>query len=298
MLFISLCIGVAIFFMADSRKFIQHDNWFNKLIELVASKLGGKLGAEWIWVITLLIPTAVVAWLVSEADEAWLGFPMLLISVVLLVYSLGREGYLNSLDLYVASLKVANAETVFIRAQELFPTLSKDLRDEWSHQYQQIRQLVFYQVLEQLFTVVFWFIVLGPVAALIYRMNELYLANQQQNDANKLASAHVAWDFKYIIEWLPARVLAWSFTLAGNFTKAYHECQQSWRRWAEPPGELVVRTGLQALTIPLDMEEFKQTTDTAEQQQMAADELMAVRGLLNRTVVIWGAIIALVTLLT
>ncbi|WP_163832611.1 hypothetical protein [Spartinivicinus ruber] len=298
MLFISLCVGVAIFFMADSRKLIQHDNWFNKLVEFIETKLQHKLGAEWIWIITLLIPTAIVAWLVSEADEAWLGFPMLFVSVILLVYSLGREGYLNSLDLYVASLKVANAETVFIRAQELFPKLSKDLRDEWSHQYQQIRQLVFYQVMEQLFTVVFWFIVLGPVAALIYRLNELYLVYRQQHDGSKLASAHVAWDLKYIIEWFPARVLAWSFTLAGNFTKAYHECQHSWRQWAEPTGEIVVRTGLQALAIPLDMEEFKQTTDTAEQQQMAADELMAVRGLLNRTVVIWGATIALVTLLT
>ena len=67
----------------------------------------------------------------------------------------------------------------------------------------------FTQANGQLFAVVFWYLMLGPVMVLAYRLISL---------AQRLASTHrLALKLINILDWLPARVSALLYLLVGNF---------------------------------------------------------------------------------
>lgn len=65
------------------------------------------------------------------------------------------------------------------------------------------------QVNNQLFSVIFWYILAGPIAVLIYRLISLSQTINQ--------TAEIAQKITNILEWLPARLTALLYLLVGNF---------------------------------------------------------------------------------
>src|SRR5690606_9202335 len=81
------------------------------------------------------------------------------------------------------------------------------LPESLTEQHILARRLFIYHAFSRLFVVLFWFALLGPVAALFYRLNKLY-PNKQ--------NAFVATAKRYI-EWPCARLFVFSLALLGNF---------------------------------------------------------------------------------
>lgn len=95
------------------------------------------------------------------------------------------------------------------------------------------------QINGQLFAVIFWYIVLGPLAILAYRLISL----SQNQDPVKLQALQIT----DILDWLPARMTVMLYLLVGNF-------QAGWRHFSKifisPPENnhiLLSECGLQAL---------------------------------------------------
>ncbi|CEG56938.1 regulatory signaling modulator protein AmpE [Legionella fallonii] len=71
----------------------------------------------------------------------------------------------------------------------------------------------FTQVNSQLFSVIFWYVVLGPIGALAYRLITLCeTINFVDQQAKQLTD---------IVEWIPARISALLYLLVGNFQKGF-----------------------------------------------------------------------------
>lgn len=65
----------------------------------------------------------------------------------------------------------------------------------------------------QLFAVIFWYIVGGPIAALFFRMVSLFQSHAM--------TASLAKDITEVLEWIPARMTVLLYLLVGNFQSGF-----------------------------------------------------------------------------
>lgn len=138
--------------------------------------------------------------------------------------------------------------------------------------------------LRQLFSPLFWFLLLGPVAALAYYLLRL------SAEGKVSATPALAQRLLHFADWPVARVLALSFALAGDFNGAW----QHWRsRALEPEAdavELVDESARAAQPVAVRM-----AAGELPGAQLAAG-LAAVSALAYRALVIWVVLLALHTL--
>src|SRR5690242_17087435 len=67
---------------------------------------------------------------------------------------------------------------------------------------------------QRIFSVLFWFVVLGPFGAVLYRLIES--VNTQM-----LTGATLAGRVKALLDWIPVRLEAFLFALGGHFTAVF-----------------------------------------------------------------------------
>ncbi len=214
------------------------------------------------------------------------GLPLFLLSVVVLLYSLGRGDFHIQLRLYLNSWRRGDLEGAFRYGQHFSAELCDSGADNALQMHQAVRKAVFYQGFERWFAVVFWFFLLGPVAALFYRL--LFITAQD---------AHVSQDERdlsktclYYLEWLPVRMLGFAFALIGDFEGSF----QKWRKTLLEPlpsDDYLDELGCGSLPAVVGAE-----LDGERFVEQAADELQSVQQLLSRSLLCWIAVMALMQL--
>ncbi|NTV94443.1 MAG: regulatory signaling modulator protein AmpE [Thiobacillus sp.] len=137
---------------------------------------------------------------------------------------------------------------------------------------------LFQLALERLFGVLLWFILLGPFGAAAYALTRL-LAERWRGEVDfHAAIAQVV----SLLDWLPARLMALSFAVVGNF----EEAMVAWRSRvavADPYNEGVVRAaGLGALGL--------------DGEAAGPEYVAGTVGLLNRAVLLWLGVLGLLWL--
>lgn len=104
------------------------------------------------------------------------------------------------------------------------------------------------------FGVVFWFVVLGPVGALAYRM-ALTLAHGRHTveslGANQLGD-FAARAFE-LIDWLPVRLTALFFSVIGNFEDAIYCWRSQSMLWPDKASGILIASGAGALGVRLGL---------------------------------------------
>ena len=147
---------------------------------------------------------------------------------------------------------------------------------------QRVRQLLLAEQLRELFAPLFWFLALGPVAAVAYYF--LRLTAQGAGSAGDKAR-----DLLFYAEWPVARVLALSFALAGDFLA-------TWQHWRAH----VLNAGVDALPLLDESAALAQHTDLTMRRdtmpgEVLGDALAAISALLQRALIIWIVLLALHT---
>lgn len=99
----------------------------------------------------------------------------------------------------------------------------------------------FIEVNSQLFTVVFWYILAGPLAVLLYRLITLCKAQP--------AVAIQATNISEVLEWIPARITSIMYLLVGNFQRGFREFIQYVLAGPNLNGKLLNECGLQAVQV-------------------------------------------------
>lgn len=135
------------------------------------------------------------------------------------------------------------------------------------------------------FAVLFWFIVSGPVLALLYRLVERLHAELKDTQSGLADYTQLLLN---ILEWPSARLLALGLALAGNLVEALPDWQKSEHLSFAVNNDVLIKSGLGAL-------QYKPGAagDPVTQESHWIAELKA---LLDRTLIIWLAILAIMTL--
>jgi adenosylcobinamide-phosphate synthase len=161
------------------------------------------------------------------------------------------------------------------------------------------------------FGVLSWFSImaalgLGPAGAVFYRLSEFvtrywpYLSSRQGQPVSEAtrATADSAW---HLVDWVPARATALGFAVVGSFEEAI----DSWRNYETQPdgnndgvilaataGAVNVRLGEAVVTAG----EEPPSMAVAGRQEPVLAHLRSIVGLVWRSVVMWMALLALLTL--
>ncbi|MBX9904968.1 MAG: CobD/CbiB family protein [Burkholderiales bacterium] len=149
---------------------------------------------------------------------------------------------------------------------------------------------------------IFWFVVLGPVGALVYRAADL-LADRwgKQLQPEQRAFAQFAERAFFWIDWLPARMTAASFAIAGNFEDAAYCWRTQAAGWGRGAEGVVLASGAGALGVKLGgvlREEgmLNQRPELGIGDEVNVEDLRGVVGLIWRALVLWLVLLMIVSM--
>lgn len=159
--------------------------------------------------VSLITPLLLLYWILGAIDDWLFGLFSLLGTAAVLLWSLGREDYHTDLERYSAQCEAGNAEGAWLALQSLWTPLAggEDANNALEARVQSEQRLL-YCGYQRWFAPLFYFLLLGPVAAAAYRFVYLFAARKEQSGYRDL----LGW-----LDWVPARLLALSFAVTGDF---------------------------------------------------------------------------------
>jgi len=152
------------------------------------------------------------------------------------------------------------------------------------------------------FGVIFWFLILpGPSGAVLYRLSGMLeqkwglRSPAEYGDFGKFASRA----FHYL-DWIPVRLTAISFAIAGDFEDAVYCWRSQATKWFDPDQGVVLASGAGALGVRLGETLHQQGTVNFRPELGLGDDadvdtMTSAVGMIWRALVIWMSILALVT---
>jgi AmpE protein len=155
-----------------------------------------------------------------------------------------------------------------------------------------IEEAIFVQAPNRIFGVVFWFIVLGPVGAWLFRVSDLLRRRTAfeaaRDDAIGERMLPVVERVHALLLWLPVRLAALGFALSGSFDDALNH----WRSQTAVPGEALHRRN-DLLAAGVGRAAMTGFLEQPANSSLAARNAMR---LVTRTLFIWMIVIALMTI--
>ena len=276
---------------------IQSDQWFFRLEQLGDDWLGRlNIPQAWRAAVVIGIPCLLLIQVEAMVEDTLFGLPTLALLVVVLIYSLGRGDFTAQLEHYLTQWNSGDLQSAWHLAQEF--SAAGDVIDaesaEQLHTY--ASEALLYQGFERWFCVVFWFAVLGPWSALAYRLARLYGGQAAVAEGSKTAGPTTR--FIRLVEWLPARLLALSFALVGNFPTTV----ACWRDQISSASISTVKLLHRCALAALVGDDVATTNnDNGNNAAIAANvqagvQIKGLKSLLQRTAVAWLLILALTVL--
>lgn len=264
----------------DLRRYERYQDY----VEWLRQRLHGDVWEGRLGVVALLAPVALIAMLLQIGlSDALFGLLGLLFAVGVLVFCLGPRDLGHELTQYREAQVSGNLELSTRLARTL---LGVEPPSDPLEQARAVTGGVLVQANLRIFGVLFWFVVLGPVGAVLYRaVTELSRLTLQDNDEFSWAARQL----NEILDWLPARLVALGYALSGHFEAAvvgWREATSNKECWLVPAAQVLAATGTGALDLDQEIEDV-----------MVWDQaLQSAMGLVWRTLILWVFVIALLTL--
>jgi AmpE protein len=300
MTLIALLIGLIIERLATQIFHWRRMRWLDRIIDTGFS-LSARL-ATWpalvpviLLAIVLVLPVAGVT--VALKDTLF-GFPHLVLAVVVLFFSLGPNDIGEDVNEYCSALEDGNEERFEQTAKAL---VEDNVPAEPLERAHCVEEAVCIQANNRLFAVIFWFVLLGPLGPLgawAYRVTDLvrrravFQAGREDGEpANVGALRDAAVTLHGWLAWIPARLTAIGYAVAGHFDAALG----AWRGSVTPAGttsenseRLLARVGVAALAL--------HDHDDEDVTARGVRGATAAKRLVFRLLLIWAVVIAAMTL--
>lgn len=226
---------------------------------------------------------ALVGLLNGFLGDVLLGLFGIIIAVVVLLFSFGTRDLNDELGEYLLFWRANNKDHYRAVAKKYFSLGSWAVDDEEMH------RAVFGEVLQRscfyLFTPIFWFLVLGPMGAMICGMCALIVrqGENEQVDVSVFSSELVqsSQELQEILAWLPARIMALSFSIIGRFSTVITSALQSFVATERATYDVLNDCASDALSLLPLVEDKEVMREQAEMQ------MIGLQSLLSRTLGLW-----------
>lgn len=233
----------------------------------------------WLLLIMCVLPPVILIGFFQWLFHGWLyGLFELLFGIVILLYCLGPHNFW--LQAYAAINEIRNDDPALAtaRVRELFGIATPENPQAF---HQSFTGALFLAAYWRIFSVAFWFVILGPIGAILYRMIAL-LSTESPLGLTYVASKTQQW-----LDWMPIRIFTFIFALGGHFKAVFIRWKRTILSGPEANELLLTDCGTAALDI----------TENTTLPENGALEKEAIH-LLDRVFIISLVILAVVVLLT
>jgi AmpE protein len=289
--------------------FIRCQHWLDGRTGLLPEPIAK---ARWLYpALILVFPCLLLAVLLVLFEGVAFGLLSMAIHIIVLLALFDRINVNAFTRRYLALWSAGNFQSAFILLQERWHQLSLDSCDDQRSLHDEFCRFLVSSFFERIFAIVFWYLLLGPVGALFYHLCVLYLSRVWRH--NEDGDETILLRLVYLLEWVPARVLALTFSLAGDFVAAFKRLRETALDMDRSAVSIVyacalsaIEAGRRVLVVRAD-DTAKDTSESSTlliEPDEGDDQLAQLRceqqvqellGLLNRSQVIWVIALALLT---
>lgn len=246
---IALLVALAVLYYRQIPTNLQSDTWYSEWYSSLTLVPDGLPRL----VVALALPVVGVDVLLRLVDGWGFGLPSLAIAVVVLLYSFGRGDVSEDIPALATDAENGDMQGVYHRVEAILSPLDGmraevlDADDDAALSAQAINALS-YRFLEHVFAVAFWFFVLGPAAALLYRLLWVSIRMRasetieeltgNDTDDTSAGATSLARSALYWAEWLPVRALGLILAVVGNLSACVELWLESLASKTSSPGLL------------------------------------------------------------
>lgn len=240
-----------------------------------------------------VVPVAIVAWLFADV---LLSLPYLAFAFFILIVSLGPRDLKAEIDDYCAARERGDDEEARRIAKAL---LEDDAIRRPGPAREALEEAILVQSNNRIFGVIFWFMVFGPAGAWLFRVSDL-MRRRAVFESERLCPVdgqgrtylEATRTLHAILAWLPARITALLFPLAGSFDEA----MAGWREfYATAKGEILLMND--HVLVCVGKGALRPVLAAAPSGDPDIWTVRATGRLVTRTLVIWLVVLSVFTLL-
>jgi AmpE protein len=212
--------------------------WFEKCLAWLGKRFGA-WPAYLIFAIAILPPVLIVGTVNHCLAGHLYGVLKLLFGVLVLMYCLGPVNFWAEAYTCISTLRADDMQSAMDRAKKSFGVTVFDNAQVFHRAF---TNALFSEANRRVFAVLFWFIVLGPAGALLYRLVDLCRSSGLV--LARLAVTVLAW-----LDWLPVRIFTLFFALGGHFTKVIQHWKHDVLTLPKMNSTLLSECGIAALDV-------------------------------------------------
>ena len=266
--------------LSELRKFdffIRYVSWFRAKLPDFSFQTGS---------VTLVIVVGAalfIVWLVSAMLGNVLGLFGFIFGIAVLIFMIGPRDLDEDVQKVSKAFEDEDYEAANIYASELTGRIISEPPMQLA---QTVKESILLQANTRLLGVFFWFILLGPVGAVLFRIS-CELKNNQADERDDFANA--SRELYKILIWLPARICALSFAVAGNFVDTMSYWNGISDLWLRDSEEFIVVSGIGSLR-------YEQRIHRGEHgDEPDVSGMQHALSLVKRAVIVWVVLLGLLT---
>lgn len=209
MTFLAMILGLLLlqFWGADNP--VQRDQWFHRLREWLGQYVRSPL---WLTFAALLVPALLLHWALELLHPLLFGLAWIAAAGLVLLYSFGRGDFHAMVDRYRSYCLERDAEAAWLYITGRLGGNAAASAPESAEAFHALaRESLLYEGFQRWFPALFYFMLAGPVGALVYRLAQLG-ATESGDEADSV--------LVQVLDWLPSRLLALSFAVTGDFVRS------------------------------------------------------------------------------
>lgn len=282
---IALILGLALERMQTRLLDLREHTWFTGWFDLGARWMRNAPGHAGLLIgaLVMLLPALPVAWVAWTFHDVLAGLPYIAFATLVLVLSLGPQDLLTQASRWLEA-KAHGDEHAAAEVERAICAGDSEATERATAR--KLEAAILVQANHTLFGVIFWFMVLGPAGAWAYRVADLFRRHVRATGSGGPNTARAELLFG-IVTWLPARLLAASYAIAGSFDDAFEDWRAYYQRTStgffRVSENILAAAGIGAIR-----------RRCPEPGQVAAVE--GARDLVRRALLIWLTVVAALTL--
>jgi len=295
MILISLLIVLALEFHFKIGSQYRDFKWFEKARNFLAEVFSSRSFFDsWGGIcVILLSPVLILYGFVSIFDGIIYSLVLLVVSIVVLFLTLGPISLEKTFENYFESMDRDDLEGAYLHLKqddvELGAVADTDIEPEEQNPdtpendelVRNATRKILVESQKRYFGVIAWFIFLGPLGALFYRLSHIYrdaCLTSEFDEHLPLMDSVIHW-----VDWVPARITSLLFLLTGDFVKGFYRIKDYLYDADANNDQLISDTGIAALGLEMGV-----STGGVDENHSSIE-------LVHRTVIIYLVIAAVMT---
>jgi AmpE protein len=256
-----------------------------------------KIPLGWLaaFVLIYALPLASLTLILLIAAGSVFGLATMMVHILVLLVALDRTQPGQLTKDFIEKFRGGDmAECIDFLKQEFHATSLPDVDDkDGIGKY--FSKLLTYHSFEMMFVLFFWYVCAGALGILFsyisYQLRDSHREQQLQKEVDFISLVI------QVLEWIPLRLLALTFSLAGNFVQCFENVRASfWRFSIETNNADLLYGYAHCAASGMEINNPLKKNEEAEAQDREPAEIQAILGLLERSQAIWLSVLALITI--